>query len=425
MAQQNFLIIGNGVTGVTAAMTIRARAPQAEITIISGESSYFFSRTAMMYALMGHMELPQLEPYERSVWKQKKIHLVHDWVTDIDATRGLVSTSSSRSFAFDRLLLATGSCPRQPDWPGLAEARSGVVNFVSKQDLEKCEQLIPTTRNATVVGGGLIGVELVECLVHHKVPVRFLVREPHFFHAALSKAEAAIVESHLRQHGVDLQTNETIAKVGWNKTGQVSEIETTSGQIHPCDLLGVAIGVEPAVAWLRNVTTPPEIGRGIKVDESFQTSIKSIYAAGDCAEIGMTSLVEQLWYSAKRQGEAAAKAMLGDKVSYARPIFYNSAKFFEIEFTTVGLAHPGPEDREYFCSVPGRPVSVRMIEHDGAFAGISLLGSRWRHEMFERWIAERRSISFVIENLQQAQFDVEFGRVPMGQVIAQLQVCLT
>ena len=165
--------------------------------------------------------------------------------------------------------------------------------------------------------------------------------------------------------------------------------------------------------------------RGIKVDESFQTSIKSIYAAGDCAEIGMTSLVEQLWYSAKRQGEAAAKAMLGDKVSYARPIFYNSAKFFEIEFTTVGLAHPGPEDREYFCSVPGRPVSVRMIEHDGAFAGISLLGSRWRHEMFERWIAERRSISFVIENLQQAQFDVEFGRVPMGQVMAQLQVCLT
>ncbi len=425
MAQQKFLIIGNGVTGVTAAMTIRARAPQAEITIISGESPYFFSRTAMMYALMGHMELPQLEPYERSVWKQKKIHLVHDWVTDIDATRGLVSTSSSRSFAFDRLLLATGSCPRQPDWPGLAEARSGVVNFVSKQDLEKCEQLIPSARNATVVGGGLIGVELVECLVHHKVPVRFLVREPHFFHAALGKGEAAIVEAHLRHHGIDLRTNETVARVGLGQNAQVAEIETSTGQNHPCDLLGVTIGVEPAVSWLRTVSTPPKIGRGIRVDDSFQTSIPSIYAAGDCAEIGSSGFVEQLWYSAKRQGELVARSMTGDKVSYARPVFFNSSKFFDLEFTTVGLPHPGAGDREYFSSIPGRPVSVRLIEHNGAFAGISLLGSRWRHELFERWIAEAQPVSFVIENLEKAQFDVEFGRVPMGEVRAQLKRCLT
>lgn len=425
MARQKYLIIGNGVAGVTAAMTLRARDPQGEITIISGESPFFFSRTAMMYALMGHMELPQLEPYERSVWKQQRIQLVHDWVTNIDANRGLVSTRSSRSFAFDRLLLATGSSPRKPDWPGLSDAKSGVVNFVTKQDLKQCEELIPNARNATVVGGGLIGVELVECLVHHKLPVRFLVREPHFFHAALSKDEAAIVEAHLRQHGVELHTNEELARLGLDKEGRISEIETMSGQIYPCDLLGVAIGVEPAVAWLRSVSTPPDIGRGIKVDASFQTSIPSIYAAGDCAEIGSPAFVEQLWYSARRQGEFAAQSMLGDKVSYARPIFYNSSKFFEIEFTTVGLAHPGPEDREYFSSVPGRPVSVRMIGHNGAFAGISLLGSRWRHEMFERWIAERRSIAFVVENLQQAQFDVEFGRVPMGHVMAQLQVCLT
>ena len=269
------------------------------------------------------------------------------------------------------------------------------------------------------VGGGLIGVELVECLAHHKIPVRFLVREPHFYQAALNKAEAAIVESHLRLRGVDLQTNETVAKVAVSATGQVSGIETLSGKRFACDFLGVTIGVEPAIDWLRNVATPPELGRGIKVDASFQTSLNSIYAAGDCAEIsasGAPAFVEQLWYAAKRQGEIAAHAMLGDKPNYNRPIFYNSSKFFEIEFTCAGLSHPGPQGREYFSAVPGRPASVRLIEQNGLFAGISLLGSRWRHELFERWIAERRSVSLVVEHLEQAQFDVEFGRVPMAAV---------
>lgn len=419
MAHRKFLIVGNGVAGVTAAMTLRAREPLAEITMISGESRYFFSRTAMMYALMGHMDLPQLEPYERSVWTRQNIHLVHDWVCDIDVSRGLVTTRSSRTFAFDRLLLATGSSPRKPDWPGLSEVKSGLVNFVTQQDLNQCEQLLPKTRAATVVGGGLIGVELVECLAHHKIPVRFLVREPHFYQTALNKAEAAIVESHLRHRGVDLQTNETVAKVAVSATGQVSEIETLSGKRFACDFLGVTIGVEPAINWLRNVATPPELGRGIKVDASFQTSLNSIYAAGDCAELsasGAPAFVEQLWYSAKRQGEIAAHSMLGDKSNYNRPIFYNSSKFFEIEFTCAGLSHPGPQGREYFSAVPGRPASVRLIEQDGLFAGISLLGSRWRHELFERWIAERRSVSLVVEHLEQAQFDVEFGRVPMAAV---------
>ena len=142
------------------------------------------------------------------------------------------------------------------------------------------------------------------------------------------------------------------------------------------------------------------------------------------AEIGSSGFVEQLWYSAKRQGDLVARSMTGAKVMYTRPVFFNSSKFFDLEFTTVGLPHPGPGDREYFSSIPGRRVSVRLIEHHGAFAGISLLGSRWRHELFEQWIEEAQPVSFVIENLEKAQFDVEFGRVPMSEVRAQLKRCL-
>lgn len=416
MGAAGYVIIGNGVAGVTAAITLRRRDPKAEITLVSGEGPFFFSRTAMMYALMGQMDLPQLEPYERSFWKQQKLQLVQDWVTDLDASHRQVRTSSGRTIPYDRLLIATGSSPRLPDWAGLAEAKTGVVNFVSRQDLERCEQMLPRTRSAIVVGGGLIGVELVECLVHHGIPVKFLVREPRFFQAALSIDEAKIVEAHLRAKGVDLVTQETVTQVGVSGTGAVSRVEVSSGRQYECDLLGIAIGVRPTVDWLRQVGDPPEIGRGVQVDAGFRTSLPSVYAAGDCAEIGVGGLVEQLWYSAKRQGELAALAMLGDPVHYSPPVFYNSSKFFEIEFTCVGISHPGPDGREYFHAAPGRPVSVRLMEKDGAFAGVSLLGSRWRHQSFERWIAERRTVDYVIEHLREAQFDVEFGRVSLDFV---------
>ena len=82
-----YVIIGNGVAGATAAMTLRKRDEQASITMISGESDYFFSRTALMYAYMDRMTLRELEPFERSVWDKQAIRRVRGWVRDIDAVR--------------------------------------------------------------------------------------------------------------------------------------------------------------------------------------------------------------------------------------------------------------------------------------------------------------------------------------------------
>ncbi|MGH9356133.1 MAG: NAD(P)/FAD-dependent oxidoreductase, partial [Terriglobia bacterium] len=80
-----FVIIGNGVAGTTAAFALRQREPASEITMVSGESDYFFSRTALMYAYMDRMSLRDLEPFERKVFPKHKIGRVRDWVIDLDA----------------------------------------------------------------------------------------------------------------------------------------------------------------------------------------------------------------------------------------------------------------------------------------------------------------------------------------------------
>lgn len=408
-----YVIIGNGVAGITAAFAIRAREETASITVISGESDYFFARTALMYAFMDRLTRRDLEPYERKVYDRQRIERIRDRVTDLDAPSHTLTLASGRQIRYNRLLIATGSLANLPAWAGIEQVRDGLVHFVTLQDLDRCEHLTKIGGKAVVAGGGLIGVELVECLHHHGMEVTFLVRDPWYWPAALGEPEGQMITEHLRRHGIDVIHDEVVCRVEVDGSGRVTSIATESGQAFPCDLFGVTVGVHPAVEWLVNVKTPPQVRRGIVADPAFRTSLPDVWAAGDCAEIhweGRAPLVEQIWYSAKRQGDLAARSMLGDRIAYAPPVFYNSSKFFDIEYTTVGTFRtPGGQD--FRARVPGREVSVRIaVEPGGAVAGFNMLGSRWNHTVFERWIAERRPLAYCLDRLHQAQFDVEFGR---------------
>lgn len=418
----HFVIVGNGVAGTTAALTIAQREPKAAITLISAESDYFFSRTALMYAYMDRMSLRDLEPFERTVYDKQAIRRVRGRVIDLDAGSRTLKFESGQAVTYDRLLLATGSLPNNIVCAGLSDVRQGVANFVSLQDLENCELLTRSTREAVVVGGGLIGVELVECLAFHGKRVTFLVREPWYWPAALGPEEGAMISDHIRRHGVDVHLEEEMAQVMTDVGGRVRGVRTSAGNEFPCQMFGITVGVHPAIEWLERVTTRPVLRRGIVVTPSFATSLESVWAAGDCAELedsGAQPFVEQIWYSAKRQGELAARSMLGDDIHYRPPIFYNSAKFFEIEYTTVGLVSDIPQGaRSFYSRPPGRDVSVRIIEDRGAVAGFNMLGSRWNHTFFERWIAEHRSLDYVMDYLGAAQFDVEFGRQDLSHIVA-------
>jgi NADPH-dependent 2,4-dienoyl-CoA reductase/sulfur reductase-like enzyme len=482
----HYVIVGNGVAGIRAAFEIRKRygPDEAEITVIGEETDYFFSRTALMYAYMNEMQRPDLEPYEREAYERQAIERVRGRVVDIDAEsreltlepaedallreeeshgiwadladsiRGWASvlsggddaprTGSGRvasvsmtpematkssddeppeTLEYDKLLLAVGSQPRHIPFEGLAETDEGVVNFVSMQDLEQCERLTPSTDRAVVVGGGLIGIELVECLHHHGVEVTFLVREPYFWPAGLHQREGEIIVDHIREHdGIDLRLKEELAEVVPGDDGRVEAVQTSEDDRIPCQMLGIAIGVVPNVDWLESVETPPATDHGILVDRSFETSLPDVWAAGDCVEVETepdeNNIVEHIWYSAKRHGTLAGRSMLGDDVDYEPPLFYNSAKFLKIEYTTVGevtTAEPGTPS--IYRKMPGEPISQRIVyDEDGEVIGFNMLGSRWDHETLETWIEQHRDVDWVLDHLEEAQFDVEFGRVDLDEM---------
>lgn len=415
------VIIGNGVAGITCARHARRRAADAHITVIGDETPYFFSRTALMYAFTNAMGRRDLEPYERSEYRRQRLDLVHSRAVRVDTAARVVHTADGHAFPWDRLVLAVGAQPRRGTWPGLDSCPEGVLHFVSMGDLDRWEALAPTTRNAVVVGGGLIGIELVECLVHHRIRTAFLLRDPWYWPVALGREESAIVTRALTAHGVEVLTNENIARVEPDSNGRVATIHTTSGRALPAQVLGVCIGVEPALSRLPEFDVAPQTDRGVLVDSRFRTSLEHVYAIGDCAELrddAGTTRVETLWYTAKRHGELLGQhGLFGDSVHHVPPVFFNSSKFLNIEYTTVGVTQDAPAGTPSIrLHDDARGVSVRIV-HDGRrVLGLNGLGSRWDHSVWTQWVHEERAPDWVERHLAASQYDHEFGRLRLDRL---------
>lgn len=133
----HYVIIGNGITGITAARTIRKNSDH-DITVISGETDHFFSRTALMYIYMGHMRYKDTKPYEDWFWQKNKIALKRAWVEQIDSDNKSLRLSDDSTITYDKLLIASGSVPNKYGWPG--QDLDGVQGLYSYQDLEMLEK---------------------------------------------------------------------------------------------------------------------------------------------------------------------------------------------------------------------------------------------------------------------------------------------
>ncbi len=133
--ERGLIIIGNGISGVSAARVVRKLCPELRIRILSAESKYFFSRTALMYIYMGHMRLEDTQPYETSFYSKNRLELIYDHALHIDTQGKQVHTENGSVLSYDMLLLATGSHYNTFGWPG--ENLPGVQGLYSLQDLEK------------------------------------------------------------------------------------------------------------------------------------------------------------------------------------------------------------------------------------------------------------------------------------------------
>ncbi|MDH5382124.1 MAG: NAD(P)/FAD-dependent oxidoreductase, partial [Cyclobacteriaceae bacterium] len=265
-----------------------------------------------------------------------------------------------------------------------------------------------------VVGGGLIGVEMAEMLRSRDIEVTFLVRENQFWDNVLPQQEASLISRHIREHHVDLKLATELREIQGDENGRVKAVVTGNGEVIECQFVGLTAGVSPNIEFLRN--SEIEINRGIQVNEFLETNIPNVYAIGDCCELKSPPVnrrsMEPVWYTGRIMGETVAQTITGTRTAYDPGNWFNSAKFFDIEYQTYGTVDrelkQGQEEFFWVYKCGRKCMHFIFESKSRKLIGVNSFGIRLRQEVFDRWLNEGKRIDEVINNLKKANFDPEF-----------------
>jgi NADPH-dependent 2,4-dienoyl-CoA reductase/sulfur reductase-like enzyme len=427
LQKSQIIIIGNGIAGVTCARHIRKNSDD-DITIISGETDHFFSRTALMYIYMGHMKYEHTKPYEDWFWEKNRINLKRAWVKSLNTAEKQLNLQDGTVINYTKLVLATGSKPNKFGWPG--QDLKGVQGLYSYQDLELLEANThppksskKTVERAVIVGGGLIGVELAEMLFTRNIQVTFLVREDRFWGNVLPEQEGKMIAEHMKKHHVDLRFETELKEIISDENGRAKAVITSKGETIDCQLVGLTAGVSPNVDFLK--ASELGINRGILVNEFLETSVEDVFAIGDCTEFenppAGARRFNQVWYTGRMMGETLAQTLTVTKTAYRPGPWFNSAKFFDIEYQTYGDvdAHPADHVKTFYWQKDERAIHIQFDQLSLQFLGINTFGIRMRHECFDTWLKAKASVNEVLKGLAKANFDPEFYRAFESEIVDQ------
>jgi len=376
-----------------------------------------------MYIYMGHLRLEDTELYEPHFYEENNIQRLQGWVNSVDFTEKKLhfsADSGHEPLSYDRLILATGSEPNRFGWPG--ENLKGVHGMYTLQDLQAIEDYSKDLQRAVIVGGGLIGIEMAEMFHSRNIPVSFLVREESYWNMVLAPEESQMVNEEIFEHGIDLQLGTELKEILADDKGQCRAVLTSKGEEIECGFVGLTAGVHPNVDFLRD--TELEIEKGIVVDEYLKTNIEDVYAIGDCAQLASPPEgrrpIEAVWYVGKMMGETLAYTICHHPIPYDPQLWFNSAKFFNIEYQVYGQAPVSYEDELNTVFYREGKQALRIIyrKNDLSVAGVQVMGIRMRHEMCEAWIEHEVPLSTAVEQLNGAYFDPELFK-PFHQKFVQ------
>ena len=214
----------------------------------------------------------------------------------------------------------------------------------------------------------------------------------------------------IRAKGMELLLSTELKSIEADGAGRACAVVTGEDRRIECELVCLTAGVSPNVELARSARIP--CGRGVLVDWSLRCEVEDVYAVGDCAELkaedGDRNTIQQVWYTGKKQGEVLGDVLAGDERRYEPGVWFNSAKFLDLEYQTYGqVGFHLPGEQHLFWEHPDGKHAVRIVYDEGGVLGFNVMGIRWRHEVCERWLLARRSVDYVLEHMEEANFDPE------------------
>jgi NADPH-dependent 2,4-dienoyl-CoA reductase/sulfur reductase-like enzyme/pSer/pThr/pTyr-binding forkhead associated (FHA) protein len=406
----SFVIIGNGIAGITAAEVLRTEDAAADITVIADDPFPAYYRPALKDYLAGRVREDKLWARPTNFYQDHAIRFLADRVVSLQAGQHALTLQSGQQLGYDRLLLAHGARASTLTCSGVN--LKGVTTLRSVADYQQMEEILSNARRVVVTGSGTLALETIETLRHRGFQVVHLLRRRTLWSEVLDATASDLVLQQEKRDGVEVRMEEEIAEIT-GRNGQVSSVVTTSGARIPCELVVMAIGIEPNIDFVKKSGIP--CGRGLKVDAEMRTPAPDIYAAGDVLETtdlqtGRTRVIGQ-WYPAIQQARAAAYSMLNvldSKKRFLSSTFYNATFLYGLEFASVGVTTL-PKNSEGYRELVADPqprTYRKVVLKNGIPVGALALGDRKDVLVYKRAIDHGIDLSPIASRLFAPDFQL-------------------
>lgn len=389
MSSNNLIIIGNGMAANRLLQEMGTDHPFDQVIILSGEKSAHYNRIMLSPLLAGETTLEAITPHDEDWYQQRRaqVYLNH-WVTQIDTDKRQLQCANNRHFDFDALVIATGSTSFIPDISG-----SDADNVIGFRDLYDVDYMLKNSdkiQHATVIGAGLLGVEAAVGLKAQGIDVTLLHRNPVLMNRQLDSKASDLLEQALSEREIDVQTgthnicihtqDNHANRISWQYKEQPLETDIAT------DLVVFATGIKPTtrVAEMSGLNCD----RGVQVDDRMRTSIKGVYALGECCQFENFTygLVAPIWEQAK----VLASQLRGDdeQAHYEENQHLTKLKVSGLDVHSLGIIHAAEQDEEILLNDDEEKIYRKLVLNNNRLIGALCVGdvtdSQWYFDLMRK-----------------------------------------
>ena len=355
MMNTALIIVGAGHAGGRAALTLREEGYRGRLILIGDEPHVPYERPPLSKGLLqGSMDLAGCSLCDSARLAELGIeHIAGNPVSQLDPSQHRLQLADGQWLSYAGLLLATGGRARR-----LPQAQANVLYLRTHDEALALKSALRPGARLVIVGGGFIGLEVAATARGLGCEVTVLEAGPRLAGRVLAPViSEALLQVH-RQQGVDVRLNVALESI------HAEAVQLVDGQLLPCDLVVVGIGMQPNIELA--VAAGLEVGQGIRVDAHLRTSVPDIYAAGDVCEfrLGGEYQRQETWRNAEAQGRHAALNMLGrDEPFEVLPGFWSDQ--YDWGLQTVGVITPLTVSR----ALPGAGLLLFYLDADQHLQG--------------------------------------------------------
>src|SRR5581483_9968617 len=411
----DFLLIGGGLANATVAETLRKEGAQGKIVIVSAEDSLPYHRPPLSKQfLLGRQKKENLLVHKESYYRDYKIDVIlHTKALSVHPESKIIVTDRAGEFHYKKLLIATGCCPKRLDIPGAHLA--GIFYLRTIPDAESLMQAMEGAKRVVVVGGSFIGMELASSFIKKGIQVTIITMEDILFNKLYSPEVSEFFAAYYKANGIEVILGETIKE--FRGKNRVRSVITSTGKAFSCDFVAIGMGVTPDIDFLHG--SGIKVDDGVVVNEYMETNKPDIYAAGDVANffdpVFRRHRRIEHWDNAIKQGQIAARNMMGERQAYCN-VSYFFSDVFDLTFDFFGDT-ADIDERILRGSIKEKSFAVLYLK-DGMLRAMFFLG---------RPAAEAKAAESLIKNrvnLKDVKRELSDGTFPLEEMATQTVLIL-